>query len=120
MFSGAPDYMGTAAPNDRFDNLLISGTADNPVSPAPEPSQVGMMALMGLGLGSLILRARKKQTGLSEDPAMNCRANLEAGKVPAGLRISWQDASSVPQGLSFTGDQPGSSPEHWCKMLPAS
>ena len=29
-------------------------------SPAPEPSQVGMLALMGLGLGSLLLRARRR------------------------------------------------------------
>jgi hypothetical protein len=31
-------------------------------SPAPEPSQVGMLALMGLGLGGLILKACKRQT----------------------------------------------------------
>ncbi len=29
-------------------------------SAAPEPSQVGMLALMGLGLGSLLLRARRR------------------------------------------------------------
>jgi hypothetical protein len=31
-------------------------------SPAPEPSQIGMLALMGLGLGGLMLRARRKAT----------------------------------------------------------
>ncbi len=46
----------------------IPGNTDNPtalrvdglnVSAAPEPSQVGMLALMGLGLGGLIFKARK-------------------------------------------------------------
>jgi hypothetical protein len=31
-------------------------------SAAPEPSQIGMLALMGLGLGGLMLRARRKAT----------------------------------------------------------
>ena len=29
-------------------------------SPAPEPSQAGMLALVGLALGGLILRARRR------------------------------------------------------------
>jgi hypothetical protein len=37
----------------------ISVTEVPNASPAPEPSQIGMLALMGLGLGGLMLRARK-------------------------------------------------------------
>ncbi len=35
------------------------------ISPAPEPSQIGMLALMGLGLGGLMLRARKAKAALA-------------------------------------------------------
>ncbi len=49
-----------------FANTTPYGTGDHTafidnvnLSPAPEPSGVGMLALMGLGLGGLILRARK-------------------------------------------------------------
>ena len=39
----------------------------NEASPAPEPSQVGMLALMGLGLGGLLLRARRRRAQETEE-----------------------------------------------------
>ncbi len=48
---------GTSSPGQvqsDFSNLNLSA--------APEPSEIGMLALMGLGLGGLMLRARKAKT----------------------------------------------------------
>jgi hypothetical protein len=74
---GAPgDPSGTVSdPTDRGsevddyftgDNELLSSTSatlTNNASPAPEPSQIGMLALMGLGLGGLLVRAHRKSRG---------------------------------------------------------
>ena len=43
-----------------FNGLQIAVTTTG-ASPAPEPSQVGMLSLMGLSLGGLILRARPRR-----------------------------------------------------------
>ncbi len=52
-----PGYTSTGGFYDHtFD---VGLTANGLVSPAPEPSQFGMLALMGLGLGGLMLRARR-------------------------------------------------------------
>ena len=58
VFSGAPTYAGTAAPNDRLDNVSINGTAD--ASPAPEPAQMAGLAFFLLGVSALAYRARKR------------------------------------------------------------
>ncbi len=57
---GASTTVGAVDSNSRtFDVGLTS------VSPAPEPSQVGMLALLGLGLGGLLLRARKRAASIA-------------------------------------------------------
>ena len=55
---GVPTYGPpyTSAVDHTFDVGLTAITAPA----APEPSQVGMLALMGLGLGGLLLRARRR------------------------------------------------------------
>ncbi len=60
VFSGAPAYAGTAAPNDRLDNVFINGTADTNPSPAPEPSQMAGLTFFLLGVSALAFRARKR------------------------------------------------------------
>jgi hypothetical protein len=42
------------------DSSIILHDVPPAASPAPEPSQIGMLALMGLGLGGLMLRARRR------------------------------------------------------------
>ena len=42
-------------------NVPAGQLSDGEVAAAPEPSQVGMLGLMALGLGGLILRARKRR-----------------------------------------------------------
>jgi hypothetical protein len=55
------DFFNTSKTGDS--TAFISNVNINPsASPAPEPSQIGMLALMGLGLGGLMLRARRKAT----------------------------------------------------------
>ena len=62
-------------PYDQQNDIQYTGSftpkqlADGEVSPAPEPSQYGMMGLMALGLGGLILRARKRQAKDAEAAA---------------------------------------------------
>ena len=50
-------------PNGTSSTVGAFQLADGEVVAAPEPSQVGMLGLMGLGLGGLILRARRRQAG---------------------------------------------------------
>ena len=42
-------------------NAPVVQLADGELAPTPEPSQVGMLALMAAGLGGLLLRARKRK-----------------------------------------------------------
>ena len=52
-----------AGPTDNPTALRVDGIkANGPVSPAPEPSQVGMLALAAFGLGALAFKARKRST----------------------------------------------------------
>ena len=50
-------------PNGTSSTVGAFQLADGEVVAAPEPSQYGMLGLMALGLGGLILRARKRQAG---------------------------------------------------------
>ncbi len=58
-FSGTYSANPYVARNAGVNVFAVSGV-EAPASPAPEPSQLGMLALMGLGLGGLMLRARKR------------------------------------------------------------
>ena len=81
--TGAVTYNGTGAFSDPItgfevqqtnsgvgdpghDGFFNSPTLTADASPAPEPSQVGVLALMGLGLGGLLLRARPSRAGAAD------------------------------------------------------
>jgi hypothetical protein len=53
VFSGAPVYTGTAAPNNRIDNVTVTGVV------APEPSSAAGMVIGTGVLGLLVARRRK-------------------------------------------------------------
>ncbi len=59
---GSQGVPGTDLTTPGLDNF---GFATANASPAPEPSQVGILALMGLSLGGLMLRARKAKAALA-------------------------------------------------------
>ena len=51
----------SASKQSDYDNIQLSSNND-PVSAAPEPAQIGMLALAALGLGALVVKARKRTT----------------------------------------------------------
>ena len=44
-----------------YDSIRLSSN-NAPISPAPEPAQIGVLALVALGLGALAFKARKRST----------------------------------------------------------
>lgn len=55
-----PVFNGSTYQPNNIGNFGPNFLANNPASAAPEPSQIGMLALVAIGLGALAVKARKR------------------------------------------------------------
>ena len=61
--TGSPS-LGSTQAQANFDNIQLTQTSPD-ASPAPEPSQIATLAMLGMGMSGMLVLARKRRMGLT-------------------------------------------------------